>query len=528
MKNITTPIIFVLLLGLVFQFGYSQSVQHWDSQSKILEGSTVVDSIHSSAFEGNLLGVPSTQPVMIYLPPNYENFPNNRYPTLYLLHQFTTDYDLYFENFDIAEKLDRLISLKIIKPIIIVTPNAKTIYGGSWYTNTYVSGNWEDYITNDVIQHIENQLNVLDHRDSRGMAGFSSAGYGTMNIAMKYPSILGSIATIGLGLVDMELFFFNDPWKSWTIEAANINEFRPEDPWYIHALYSNAEAFAPDSTAIPILGRLPYTPDGELIDTTWQEWIEHDPITRIDIYKDSLLKLNNIQLYIGNQDEMHVPGHENFHQTLLDNEIAHGYTTYSGGHDPGPVIEDLLIYFSDSLFSVVPTIKSLSKDSLVAGDELVLMSDLDGSLYIVSDVVYPAIDSIIKYQLATSDIIAGEQKEINLSDFENGNFHVYVVSNDNMVSNIPEVFSIIPSSIINNQIPDFEIYPNPIKDVVNIKTNFLDEWYLSLFSATGQLISNKEIGEPNCQIDLSSFQKGFYVIRVRTNNSVVIKNIIKL
>jgi S-formylglutathione hydrolase FrmB len=174
--------------------------------------------------------------------------------------------------------------------MIIVTPNAETVYGGSWYTNSYVSGNWEDYIINDVMPHIANNYRILDLRESRGMAGFSSAGYGTFHIAMNYPSTLGSIATIGIGLVDIESFILNDPWKSWTVEAATINEYRPGDDWYIHALYSNAEAFAPDSTAKPILGRLPYTAEGDLVDSTWQEWMEHDPISRIDIYKDSLIK----------------------------------------------------------------------------------------------------------------------------------------------------------------------------------------------------------------------------------------------
>jgi S-formylglutathione hydrolase len=186
-------------------------------------GSTDVKDVYSPALEGNLQGNPSTQPVIVYLPPFYENFPENKYPVVYLLHQFTTDYNLYFEEFNIDEKLDRLISQKAIHPMIIATPNAYTIYEGSGFTNSYVSGNWEDYITIDVIQHIENNYAAIIQPESRGLAGFSSAGYGTLNIAMKHPSTFSSIGTIGAALLDIESFLLNDPGKSWIIAAAGNN-----------------------------------------------------------------------------------------------------------------------------------------------------------------------------------------------------------------------------------------------------------------------------------------------------------------
>jgi S-formylglutathione hydrolase len=534
MNRTPTSLLIVFFFSLFTLSGYSQFVKKKIQESPIYSGSTDVKDVYSPALEGNLQGNPSTQPVIVYLPPFYENFPENKYPVVYLLHQFTTDYNLYFEEYNIDEKLDRLISQKTISPMIVVTPNAKTIFGGSWYTNSYVSGNWEDYITNDVFQHIASQYEVLDQPESRGMAGFSSAGYGTMNIAMKHPATLGSIATIGLGLVDMESFILNDPFKSWTIEAANINEFRPGDPWYIHASYSNAEAFAPDSTAKPILGRLPYTAEGDIVDSTWQEWMEHDPITRIDIYKDSLLKLNTIQIYIGNQDDMHVPGHETLHQAMIDNGIEHGYITYIGGHDPEPVLEDLLSYFSESLLSVVPTVISLSEYSLMVSDTLVLKSDMSGKLYIVPDTVYPAIDSIIKYQSTTADVIADEEKEINLSEFEIGNYLVYAISNENMASNIPAEFSLVPATSISYPITDqsntlsVEIFPIPTSEDIILLIGTQDPYELSITSLNGQLIKMETFRESRLTLDISSFQKGIYFITIRSRDFVTTRKIIKL
>jgi len=473
-----------------------------------------------------LQGNTSIRPVKVYLPPHYENFPNNKYPVIYLLHHFTTDYNAYFEFYDIVEKLDRLISQKTISPLIIATPDAYTIYEGSGFTNSYVSGNWEDYITIDVIQHIENNYFAIDQPKSRGMAGFSSAGYGTLNIAMKHPSKLGAIGIIAAAFLDLDVTILTDPLKSWIIEAAEINEFRDGDPWYTHAVYSWAVDFAHDSAVKPILGRLPFTAEGNLVDTTWQEWMEHDPLTRLEMYKDSLLKLNAIQLYIGNKDNMHIPSHDKFHQALIDNSVDHGYETYKGNHNPEPVLEDLLIYFSESLYSVVPIVRSLSEFSLMEGDTITLRSDANASIYIVPDAVYPAIDSIMKYQLINVEVLANEEKEIKLTELNPGNYLIYAISDENMVSNIPEEFSIIQTTIENKNIPEVEIYPNPVEGRLNIEINNPGYSYLSVSSLTGQLILKERMDGNSHQLDLSSCQKGVYLITIRSDEYVTTKKIL--
>jgi S-formylglutathione hydrolase len=532
-KMITLSILFSLLF-IFIQYGNSQTTQPSDFEPTVFEGSTEVDSIYSPALEGNLLGVPSNQPVKVYLPPSYENFPNNRYPVVFILHNHTNNYNVFFENHNIVEKLDRLISQKTISPMIIATPNAETKYGGSCYTNTYVSGNWEDYIINDVFQYIENSYFVLDQPESRGLAGFCSAGYGTMNIAMKHPSKLGSIGTIGAVHLDLN-WYLNGFEKDWIIEAAGINEYRPEDPWYIPAMYAWAEAFAPDSTALPILGRLPYTADSVIIDSAWQEWMEHDLLTMLEIYKDSLLKLNTIQMYVGNKDNLTLQANDTFHQALLDNGIDHGYETYIGEHNPEPVIEALLIYFSESLVSVVPTVRSLSEYSLLVGDTLVLKSDMNGILYIVPDTVYPAIDSIIKYPLTAVDVTADEEIDFNLSEFEPGNYLVYAVSNENMVSNIPAEFSIIPGTTSisfpkkdQSSTTSVEVFPIPARENITLLIDTQYPYEITITALNGQQTQLESFRKSKCQIDLSSFEKGVYFITIRSKDFVTTKKIIKL
>ena len=166
MNKLFHTCILVSLTLLYSYSGYSQTTQYSDFAPSVFEGSTVTEEIYSPALEGNLQGNPSTQPVKVYLPPDYDNYPDNKYPVIYLLHPYTGDHNTYYEDYGILETVNQLISNKSIIPMIIVTPNAKTIYDGSFYTNSYVSGNWEDFIVQEVTQYIEGKYRVLDQQES--------------------------------------------------------------------------------------------------------------------------------------------------------------------------------------------------------------------------------------------------------------------------------------------------------------------------------------------------------------------------
>jgi S-formylglutathione hydrolase FrmB len=182
--------------------------------------------------------------------------------------------------------------------MIVVTPNGKNAYDGCQYTNSYVIGNWENYIVQDVVQHVESNFHALMQRDSRGLSGYSMGGHGTIMIAMKHPSLYGSIVLIAAPGLDFEVTLNegDPPRKNYIIDAANIGEYRPQDPREIRGNFSMAAAYSPDSTAKPSLCRLPYTADGVRIDSIWQKWLMHDPASLLPAYKDSLLKLNSIQI----------------------------------------------------------------------------------------------------------------------------------------------------------------------------------------------------------------------------------------
>ena len=322
MKRIGLILIVIILLT---SSGVSQTIQHPHFDPTIFEGSTNVMEVYSAALEDNLLGDSPTQPTRIYLPPGYNLYPDNEYPVIYLLHGHYGDHNTFYQSDNnLFQLLNRMISLKIIVPLIVVTPNGTNEYAGSMYTNSYVSGNWEDYIVQDVIQSIESKYNVLRQSRSRGFSGSSMGAYGTIIIAMKHPYLFNSIGLLTAGLLDFDVFLENGYIYNELITIACGNPFPINEEWREMLINSFAVAFAPESTVKPVLGSIPLTCEGELIDSIWQKWLMHDPITMLQSYKDSLLKVDNIQMYAGERDPYR-PYADSFHLALLDQGIPHGY-----------------------------------------------------------------------------------------------------------------------------------------------------------------------------------------------------------
>ena len=71
------------------------------------------------------------------------------------------------------------------------------------------------------------------------------------------------------------------------------------------------------------------------------------------------------------------------------------------------------------------------------------------------------------------------------------------------------------------------IYPNPVKNILSLKTGELGAYKLHIASVNGQLIQSEEITDPIHQIDLTPFRAGVYFITIRSQNYVMTTKIIK-
>ena len=122
-------------------------------------GKVVYDRLYSPALE-NTGGENPTRRVSIYLPPDYEKT-TNKYPVIYYLHGITqSDSSLIAKN-KIDKLLDKAIASGKIRPIIFVMSDQYTLYRGSFYTNSTLTGNWSDFTAKDLVSYADNNYRTI-------------------------------------------------------------------------------------------------------------------------------------------------------------------------------------------------------------------------------------------------------------------------------------------------------------------------------------------------------------------------------
>ncbi|NTW11151.1 MAG: esterase family protein, partial [Chlorobiaceae bacterium] len=144
----------------------------------------------------NPLGDPVERRMPVYLPPSYDGL--KRFPVIYLLAGFAST-GLSFLNYSfgrrtVPEMAQSLIAAGTMKEAIIVMPDCMTRYGGSQYVDSPATGNYETYLTDEVVPFVDSCLATLPERKHRALAGKSSGGFGAIRIAMRHPDRFAAVA----------------------------------------------------------------------------------------------------------------------------------------------------------------------------------------------------------------------------------------------------------------------------------------------------------------------------------------------
>jgi enterochelin esterase-like enzyme len=147
-------------------------------------------TVHGKALEGSPeAGSPNRQ-VTVYLPPGYAADQNRRYPVVYLLHDDDgRDDTLTAGPSGLQESADRLAAAQGFSAAIVVTPDASSSGKGS----LDASPEWERFVAEDLVAHIDGRYRTLASRMSRGLAGHAAGGTGALRIGMKRPDVYLSL-----------------------------------------------------------------------------------------------------------------------------------------------------------------------------------------------------------------------------------------------------------------------------------------------------------------------------------------------
>jgi enterochelin esterase-like enzyme len=315
-----------------------------------VHGRVVIATVHSAALEGNLLGDPADQKMGIYLPPSYATNKARRYPVLYLLHGFGGSGVGWFKSPEpgspksarlLQQLLDDAIASGAIREMIVVTPNGHSKRVGSFYVNSTVDGNWEDFVTRDVVAYVDSLYRTIAAREARGLAGFSMGGFGALVLGARHTDAFGAVYALSPCCTAMlaDLSRSNPAWK--TLLQAQAEQRAPTEAerkdFYVEALWALASALSPDPRRAGFLADLPYKLEsGELVEdpTVHQEWEEKLPLAVLPAHAEQLQRLLALRIDYGMQDDFpHIPaGARAVSEALAAQGVPHDLSTFTGTH----------------------------------------------------------------------------------------------------------------------------------------------------------------------------------------------------
>ena len=297
-------------------------------------GTTERITIQSTALEGNLIGDSATRDVSVWLPPSYPQSGTRRYPVVYLLHGFT-DSDAKWFGLDgkhwitLPDVLNRAMQNSDVKEVIVVMPNAFNTFQGSMYSSSATIGDWERFVTEELIAFIDKRYRTIARPESRGLAGHSMGGYGTLRLGMKYPRVFSSIYALSpCCLAPLAGASDNKPSPA---EAVKSKDEIAKANFGTKAQLASAAAWAPNPNAPPLFLDLP-TKDGAVVAEVVARFAANAPLAMVHQYIFNLRSLKGIGFDAGTADKsIHATSVE-LDRIMTEYKLAHDWGSYEGDH----------------------------------------------------------------------------------------------------------------------------------------------------------------------------------------------------
>ncbi|HEY6826976.1 MAG TPA: alpha/beta fold hydrolase [Gemmatimonadaceae bacterium] len=184
----------------VWQFAGALLLCATGSGSLAGQSTLVVDSVSSAGLRANVVGDSPVRKVLVYLPPSYRREPTRRYPVLYLLHGATSTPEEWlngvYQGMNLQVTLDSLIAAAATREFIVVMPDANNALGADWYTNSPVTGKWQDFVVRDLVSYVDRRYRTDAKRSRRALVGHSMGGFGALAIGFEHPNVFGLIYAI--------------------------------------------------------------------------------------------------------------------------------------------------------------------------------------------------------------------------------------------------------------------------------------------------------------------------------------------
>ena len=310
----------------------------------------ITERISSPALAGNLLGDPAERTVNVLLPPSYANS-DARYPVVYVMPWFAGAPDDDTGRF--ASIMGTLLRKGEIREMIVVIPDGTDSLGGSNFRSSAIIGDYETYLTQDVVNYIDAHYRTLATRASRGLTGCLNGGSAAMRLGLLYPGVFSVVAPTD-GVYDESL----EVWPSDVESLHQLTEL-PQDishlelagltGWYVQ----RAAAYAPAPDNPPFYCEAPFRivdGHGEFVPEVIAKIVEHDAAHEARRYMQQPVRLRGILIQQASREEAdYVGSTRDFEKLLTELSIEHEYMEPAGSHCIHPWKPVALKYMTEHL-----------------------------------------------------------------------------------------------------------------------------------------------------------------------------------
>ena len=285
--------------------------------------------VHGTALEGNLEGNATDRDVIVFLPPGYASEKLRRYPVVYALHGYSIGAEQWAREIHVPQTIEGAFALGA-KEMIVVLPDSKTLHNGSMYSSSVTTGDFEQFISRDLVAYIDAHYRTIPNRLSRGLVGHSMGGYGATRIGMKHSVTFGSLYIMSPCCLSPRLAGPPNAELAKTLEAVKTPEDASRLPFFARATLASAAAWSPNLKNPPLYLDLPMK-DGVAQPDVLARWATNAPLAFIDQYIGNLRQYRGISIDVGDQDALRVDSVK-LHDVLDKYGIANSFEVYPGTH----------------------------------------------------------------------------------------------------------------------------------------------------------------------------------------------------
>ena len=286
-------------------------------------------SIHGASLEGNLEGDAVDREALVLLPPSYATETSRRYQVIYALHGYSIGAEQWAREIHVPQTIEGAFA-QGAHEMIVVLPDSKTAHNGSMYSSSVTTGDFERYVSEDVVTYIDAHYRTIPDRRSRGLVGHSMGGYGATRIGMKRADVFGSLYIMSPCCLSARPAGPPNTELETAVAAMKVPTDSATLGFFPRAQLATAAAWSPNPKKPPLYLDLP-TDSGQPRPDILAKWAANAPLAFVDQYIGQLRRYRGISVDVGDQDGLKTDTIA-LHEVLERYGIAHAFEVYSGTH----------------------------------------------------------------------------------------------------------------------------------------------------------------------------------------------------